>query len=101
VLSQTGQQLPINRSKNKQILHRDNVACRERKKKEKSELQDSGAKMDWPSKAIRAELLLQTATREKEREMEFAFNFGEILKSYTERILLLPYVGNGKCRTSQ
>lgn len=56
--------------------------------------------MDWPSKAIRAELLLQTATREKEREMEFAFNFGEIL-SYTEKILLLPYVGNGKCRTSQ
>jgi hypothetical protein len=98
VLSQTGQQLPINRSKNKQILHRDNVACRERKKKEKSELQDSGAKMDWPSKAIRAELLLQTATREK--EMKSAFNFGEIL-SYTEKILLLPYVGNGKCRTSQ
>lgn len=89
-MSQTGQQLPINRSKNNKILHHDNVACKEgRKKKEKSELQESGAKMDWPSKAVRAELLLRREAgrlllqtgreREREKEMEFAFNFGEIL----------------------
>lgn len=45
--------------------------------------------MDWPSKAIRAELLLRREAgrlllqtgreREREKEMEFAFNFGEIL----------------------